>query len=82
MGLKLLETKSKTGLLHLHLHWPSSSSGKRKRGQGTICDFGIRAEWDAVIHARDLGGLGFTVATLVKKILKDGFDLQLRINAI
>ena len=82
MGLKLLETKSKTGVLHLHLHWPSSSSWKRKRGREKISGFGIRAEPYAVIHARDLGGLGFTVATLVGKILEDGFDLQLRINAI
>jgi hypothetical protein len=27
------------------------------RGQGTISDFGIFARWDAIIHARDIGGV-------------------------
>jgi hypothetical protein len=31
----------------------------RERGQGTISDVVIRAEWAAVIHARDHGGLGW-----------------------
>jgi hypothetical protein len=34
----------------------------RKRGQGTISDFGIQAEWDAVTHTRDLGGLRLLVS--------------------
>ena len=53
-----------------------------KRGLGTIFDFEIRTEWTAVIPAPDLGGLGFMVATFSGKILEDGFDLQLCINAI
>jgi hypothetical protein len=54
----------------------------RERGHGTISEFGIRTEGYAVIHARDLGGLGFMVATLEGIILEYGFDLQLRMNAI
>jgi len=32
-----------------------------ERGQGTISDFWIRAEWDAIIHTRDLCGLRLLV---------------------
>jgi hypothetical protein len=53
-----------------------------KRDHGTIFDFWIRTEGHAVIHARDLGGLGFMVATLEGGILECGFDLQLRMHAI
>ncbi len=40
----------------------SRKRGQGKRGQGTISDFGIQAEWDAVTHARDLGGLRLLVS--------------------
>jgi hypothetical protein len=53
-----------------------------KRDHGTIFDFWIRTEGHAVIHARDLGGLGFMVATVAGRILEDGFDLEFRMHAI